>query len=338
MALLSVPRLHDRSLTLLFKTFCARRYWQGSLSFLIKTLVLFQDFYKLIPVGCGLSNKWNLEMDVDADKIQKYVFITLVIAAIIAFCLPFYLFFHPIIPHSFDPGVRLGSGMFHKTMFFEDSRLDYVSDIKYGRLRSRRGFEYCIVGNMGGVFLDKNIQLVEFIKLKNERFPITDFRIVLDGRGQCSFIGKIDHNHGFPVYPFELDGQELPFIYKDDCWIAAEGTDNEIRFPLPFFNDVRGTSVYFGNGKNLYYAVLGKRGLQAPLAGYTLIRLNLFILDSSGRLIYNEVLEDDARILCTAIKAVSLEGSAGQFLLVGGASKVWKYMLTDGKITQAKRD
>jgi hypothetical protein len=275
----------------------------------------------------------------DADTVQRYVFITLVIAVIIAFCIPFYLSFHPIIPHSFDPGIRLGSGMFHKTLFFEDARLDYVSDIKYGHLRSGRGFEYCIAGNMGGVFLDKNVQLVEFVKLKDERYSITDFRISLDGRGQCSFIGKIDHNPGFPVYPFELDGQELPFIYKNDCWIVAEGTDNEIRFPLlPFLHEARGTSLYSGNGKNIYCAVLGKMGLQAPLAGYTLVRLNLLILDSNGQLVYNEVLEDDATISCTAIKAVSLEGSADQFLLVGGASKVWKYTFMDRKITQAKRN
>jgi hypothetical protein len=206
-------------------------------------------------------------------------------------------------------------------------------------LRSGRGFEYCIAGNMGGVFLDKNIQLVEFVKLKDERFPITDFRIMLDGKGQCSFMGKMALNRGSPIYPFELNGQELPFIYKENCWVVAEGTNNEIRFPLlPFLDEARGTSVYFGNGRNPYYAVLGKMGLQAPLAGYTLVRLNLCVLDSNGRLIYNEVLEGDARILCTAIKAVSWEGSAGQFLLVGGVSKVWKYELTDGKITQAKRD
>jgi hypothetical protein len=290
-------------------------------------------------VDWGLSNKWDLEMDIDVDEVQRYVFITLVIAAIIAFCIPFYLFFHPIIPHSFDPGIRLGSGMFHKTLFFENARLDYVSDIEYGRLRPRMGFEYCIAGNMGAVFLDKNIQLVEFIKLRNERSPIKNFRIMFDDRGQYYFGDKqIDLNLRFPVYPFELDGQELPFIDKDGFWIAAEGTDNEIRFPLPLLRNARGTSVYFDNGKNPYYAVLGKIDLPAPLVGSTLVRVNLFIFDSNMRPIYNEVLEGDAAIPCTAIKAVSLEGSAGQFLLVGGVSKVWKYELTDGKITQAKRD
>ena len=265
--------------------------------------------------------------------------LVLIIAVTLVLCFCFYRFSHPSIPDSFKPGIRLGSGMFHKTLFYEDARLDYVSDIEYGWLRPQSDLEYCIAGNMGVVFLDKNIQFVEFIELNNERFPIKNYQIILNNRGQCYFRYKErDLNLRFPVYPFELEGRELPFIYKDDYWIVAEGTDNEIRFPLPFFHDIRGTSVYFGNDGAIYYAVLGKTGLQAPWAGYRLVRLNLLIFDSGRQLIYNEVLEDDATIDCTAIKSVSLEGSAGQFLLVGGASRVWEYTLADGNTTQTKRD
>jgi len=263
--------------------------------------------------------------------------LVLIIALTVVLCVWFHRFFHPY-PDSFKPGVRLGKGMFQKTLFFEDPRLDYVSDIKYGRFHPRRGLEYCIAGNMGAVFLDKNIQLVEFLKLKNERFPLVNYQIITNDSGECSFVGKkISDDLRFCVYPFELNGQELPFIYKDNYWVAAEGTSNEIRFPLPYFLDIRGTSVYFENNKPLYYAVLGKSGLQA-FVGFKLLRLNLFIFDSNKQLIYNEVLEDEATVYCTAIKAVSSEGSTGQFLLVGGTSRVWKYTLADGRIMPAEKD
>ena len=261
----------------------------------------------------------------------------LIIVVSVVFSVFIYRLFHPPIPHSFDPGIRLGAGLFKKTLFFEDDRLDYVTDIEFGRLRPDRDLEYCIAGNMGAAFLDKNTLLVEFKILKNIRYPLTNHRIVIDENGQCIFwVRKFEGDLHFPLDTFVLNGEELPFVHKHHSWIVAEGTSNEIRFPLPFFNDIRGTSVYFGNDKTLYYAVLGKSALQAPFAGYKLLRLNLFIFDSKCQLIYSEVLEDDATIDCTAIKAVTLAGSKGQFLLVGGTSRVLQYTLANKNTTPTK--
>ena len=97
------------------------------------------------------------------------------------------------IPSDYRPGIRIGEDFLSRSVFAEDPRIDFVTDIRFGDLDTHAGPEYCIAGDLGAIFLEPDGRSFKFVQLRTERYPIHEYWIVSGGNGDCSFM-----TNGFP--------------------------------------------------------------------------------------------------------------------------------------------
>lgn len=252
------------------------------------------------------------------------------------------------IPDEYTPAVYTGANVVQKKLFAQDARIDIVTDMKFGQLDPNDGFEYCIAGNQGAIFLDENGKQLKFIKLKDEKYPIYIYEIVTDNQGTCSF--KTD---GFPpkkhprsrlipkhiadkyplaeidIVPFPTEKDDPHFLLFDqDRFILLDKTGaQKAHFAVPYLCNPKGMPIRFRTGEPPCFVILGKLCFQGTLAGFRAVHPELFIFDPKQELVYHEVLEDDVTVSGTAILSAPSGCLDEQVLLVGGTGRIWQYSL-----------
>jgi hypothetical protein len=100
-----------------------------------------------------------------------------------------------------NPTVLVGSGFVSRTLFFEDSRLGTITDIKIGEFDPSPGQEIGIAGSRGAAFLDEAARAKAMVMFSGQA---DDVNIIdIDADGACEFFNRgswgvdaslIDHN------------------------------------------------------------------------------------------------------------------------------------------------
>lgn len=100
--------------------------------------------------------------------------------------------------------VVLNAGSVEKAVFYEDSDLGPLSDIRYGEMDQQPGRELALVGESGAVFLDGTLQPKRTVRLARE-WSSQPALIDLEGDGVPEFLNR-NNSWARPVVVFNADG------------------------------------------------------------------------------------------------------------------------------------
>lgn len=121
--------------------------------------------------------------------------IVIVIVIIAGFFASRFLIFLPIVKsHSDIPndlktsGVLIGSNFLSKKIFFQDTRLDTITDIVIGELDPNPGLEIGIASSNGAVFVNKNSSVKSSVMFSSQASHVDI--IDVDNDGVCEFMNR----------------------------------------------------------------------------------------------------------------------------------------------------